>query len=325
MAEKYPLVSVVIPVYNSASTLEECLLSVVQQDYSFLEIVVVNDCSTDGSQQIIDAFANVDSRFVCCVKAKNEGLVRARQTGIENAHGKYIQYLDSDDTLCEGIIRLLVDKAEQTQADMVVAPFYFVENGKKSPSLFFNFDELSGFDYLRGLMTWKGHFCVWSKFHLRSLYNYEIDRPDISLGEDVILSFQLLYHSKKVVCLHEEVVNYRISPISMSHPLNMDEKKYKDFKGYSAWVEHFIAQNGLTKEFISELDYFRVKMMQMVFGFRKLEDVEESIIHTLPILKKTPELWKILNRRERKVLRYYKIAPCLGLWRLKSYYKSNKL
>lgn len=124
-----PLVSVVIPVYNAEKTLSSCLESVMNQTYANLEIIVVNDGSTDNSRTIIEDYAIEDSRIVVFEK-ENAGLVQARKSGIDIASGKYIQYLDSDDTLHEDAVSLLVDKAEKTQADIVVAPFVFCNDGK---------------------------------------------------------------------------------------------------------------------------------------------------------------------------------------------------
>ena len=161
---KYPLVSVVIPVYNSEQTLDNCLHSVITQSYVTLEIIIVNDCSTDDSLAMMKKYAELDSRIVIVDKHKNEGLVYARRTGIDVAKGKYVQYLDSDDMLCEGAIACLVDKAEKTQADMVVAPFFFSIEGRLENSLFFDFEELQGIDYLKHLLSLEAHWCVWSSF-----------------------------------------------------------------------------------------------------------------------------------------------------------------
>jgi Glycosyl transferase family 2 len=123
MEKESPLVSVIIPVYNAHNSIAKTLQSVINQTYTNLEIVVVNDGSTDESLDIIKTYAVEDPRIVVFDK-QNEGLVQARKSGIDIATGKYIQYLDSDDIMHEDAITRLVNKAEETQADMVVAPFY---------------------------------------------------------------------------------------------------------------------------------------------------------------------------------------------------------
>lgn len=321
----YPLVSVVIPVYNSGQTLANCLHSVITQSYVTLEIIIVNDCSTDDSLVIMKKYAELDSRIVIVDKHKNEGLVYARKTGIDVAKGKYVQYLDSDDMLCEGVIACLVDKAEKTQADMVVAPFFFSIEGRLENSLFFDFEELQGIDYLKPLLTWKAHWCVWSKFHLRALYEHDIERPNISLGEDIILSAQLLFYSKKVVCIHKEVINYNFTPSSMSHPDNFDDSKYEDFKGYVDWLNDYVAKKGLLLKLRREVAYFNLKTALMRLHWNKIEDVDKRMREIIADLKRFPDLQGILTRRERKIVAVYRFSNWLGYMNLKRYKKLGKL
>ena len=119
MEKESPLVSVIIPVYNAHNSIAKTLQSVINQTYTNLEIVVVNDGSTDESLDIIKTYAVEDPRIVVFDK-QNEGLVQARKSGIDIATGKYIQYLDSDDIMHEDAITRLVNKAEETQAFYVL-------------------------------------------------------------------------------------------------------------------------------------------------------------------------------------------------------------
>lgn len=320
-----PLVSVVIPVYNSEKTLDNCMHSVITQSYTVLEIIVVNDCSTDKSIEIIKKYADLDSRVFIVNKNKNEGLVYARKAGVNVAKGKYIQYLDSDDTLCEDAIVRLVDKAEEAQADIVVAPFFFCIEGKLEKSLFFDFEEMSGSNYLKPLLTWKAHWCVWSKFHLKALYRHDIERPDISLGEDVILSTQLLFNSKKVVCIHEEVVNYNFTPSSMSHPENFNDSKYEDFNGYVDWVNNYVTKKELLPSLRKEMAYFNLKTVMMRLHWNKIEDVDKRMKGIIADLKQFPSLKDILTNRERKIIATYRLSHWLGYLNLKRYKKQGKL
>lgn len=98
MTTSNPLVSVIIPVYNTESFLDSCLWSVVQQTYKELEIIIVNDGSTDRSEDIINKYRKLDTRIIY-IYQKNKGLPSARRTGVDIASGKYIQHLDSDDCL----------------------------------------------------------------------------------------------------------------------------------------------------------------------------------------------------------------------------------
>lgn len=114
-----PLVSVIIPVYNVEEYLQECLDSVLTQSYSNIEIICVDDCGTDGSMHIVEDFSRKDRRIKIIHHEHNKGLGPARNTGMEEASGEYILFLDSDDMLYPDSLQQLVDNAQKTKADVV--------------------------------------------------------------------------------------------------------------------------------------------------------------------------------------------------------------
>ena len=95
--EKQPLISIIIPVYNTAEYLERCLESVRKQDYADLEIICVNDGSTDRSGEILHEFVRRDGRIRLAEHGRNFGLQEAWRTGVQMASGDYIEFVDSDD------------------------------------------------------------------------------------------------------------------------------------------------------------------------------------------------------------------------------------
>ena len=119
----YPLVSVIIPVYQAEKFLTECVESVRKQDYSELEIVLVNDGSTDRSNQMCEELAAADPR-IRVIHQNNKGSGAARNAGIKEATGKYLLFLDADDKLDDSsAIRSLAARAEREQADIVIGTY----------------------------------------------------------------------------------------------------------------------------------------------------------------------------------------------------------
>ena len=116
-----PLVSVIVPVYNAKLHIARCVESIRKQSYQNLEIILVNDGSSDVSLQVVDMYARVDKRILLIDKA-NSGVSATRNLAISMATGKYLQFADSDDYLAPDATRLLVEKAEQNTADLVIAP-----------------------------------------------------------------------------------------------------------------------------------------------------------------------------------------------------------
>lgn len=113
-----PLVSVIIPVYNVESYLEECLESVRNQTYKNIEIITVNDGSTDDSPLILERYAKENSN-IKTIHQKNSGVSAARNRGLEEATGKYIYFLDSDDYILPETVGNIIEKMEKHQLDVV--------------------------------------------------------------------------------------------------------------------------------------------------------------------------------------------------------------
>ena len=120
---KRPVVSVVVPVYNTELFLGECLYSLEKQTLTDIEIILVNDGSTDNSGELLREYAGKDARCVY-VEQANQGLSAARNTGIEYASGHYLAFLDSDDWITPDATESLVRAAVEDDCDLVIADFY---------------------------------------------------------------------------------------------------------------------------------------------------------------------------------------------------------
>ena len=117
-------VSIVVPVYNAAPYLRKCLDSVVNQTLRNVEIIFIDDGSTDGSSEICKKYASKDSRIIY-YKKENEGLAAARQDGIERASGEYVGFVDSDDWLELNMYERMYEAATKENADVVFCNCYF--------------------------------------------------------------------------------------------------------------------------------------------------------------------------------------------------------
>lgn len=158
-----PLVSVIVPVYNVEQYLDECLNSIRQQTYENLEIIVVEDCSTDQSLEVLSKHLN-DQRIKLIRHEKNSGLSAARNTGIDGARGDYIMFVDSDDLVYLSLIELCLKYAIVNDADLITYNFKAFEDGiKLSPQL-----DLSDVDNLKVLEQGEDYFnqqhFAWLKF-----------------------------------------------------------------------------------------------------------------------------------------------------------------
>ena len=128
-----PILSIIVPVYNVEKYLDTCLTSLVNQTLDNYEILVINDGTKDNSQDIIDKYVEKYPEKVFSYIKENGGLSDARNFGIERANGKYISFIDSDDSIDMNYYKDMIDLAEKDGLDLVVADLEYVwETTKKS-------------------------------------------------------------------------------------------------------------------------------------------------------------------------------------------------
>lgn len=191
-----PLVSVIVPVYNAGEHIARCIESIRRQSYQNLEIIIVNDGSKDVSLHVCEMYARVDKRILLIDKA-NSGVSATRNLAMEMAKGKYLQFADSDDYLAPDATRLLVEAAEANQTDLVIAPYYRVEETKplfaKEGESYqtiqqFGFLEKGFYDkhaFAKGLMKEPASFyygVMWNKLYRRDIVHNHNIQCNVELG-----------------------------------------------------------------------------------------------------------------------------------------------
>lgn len=216
------LVSVIIPVYNVKKYLKKCVSSVIEQSYRNLEIILVDDGSTDGSESICDSFALKDNR-VKVLHKKNGGLGLARNSGIEAANGEYIYFIDSDDYVSKGAISHLMFNIEKYNCDTVIGGFIRVNENdiklytKGSSSLTFIDSEVKNIllPRLIGSAVSKHdsiRMSVWNVIYSAKIIkenSIKFVSERIYLSEDVIWDIDYFNVAKKVKIIDKEDYFYR--------------------------------------------------------------------------------------------------------------------
>lgn len=210
-----PLVSLIVPVYNAAATLPRCLDSLLQQRVTSLQIILVNDGSTDDSLRICRAYQARDAR-IAVLDLPNRGVSSARNSGIACASGRYLMFADSDDWLAPDAVERMVRAAEQTRSDLVICDFYRVKGSRmqikgsiSDPGV------LSRRDFARSMMNSPADFyygVMWNKLYRRELiarYQMQLDSR-VQWCEDLL--FNLQYLSKvQTVCVCKLPLYYYVS------------------------------------------------------------------------------------------------------------------
>ena len=217
-------ISVIIPVYNVAEFLPQCLDSVVLQDYRNLQILLVDDGSTDGSGEICDRYAAADAR-IQVIHQPNQGAGAAKNAGLRVAEGTYLSFVDSDDFLEPGAYREMVKTMEETQADMVQFSFRDVyRNRTEDQHLLPGPEEMDAKTYL--LRFPKDWTCslLWNKLYKRKLYDGVFFEEGRKI-DDEFFTYQALLKPCKVVRRETIVYNYRKRASSvMSRPESANQR-----------------------------------------------------------------------------------------------------
>ncbi len=200
-------VSVIVPVYNVENYIRDMLLSVQRQTFADFEAVIVNDGSTDGSQQIIDEFCREDERFRCFVKA-NGGVASARNKGLEKARGRYVVFYDPDDIIPEDSLEKMHAAAAAADADMVVG--VMLEKSLGESLIYMHSQKLAKQKRISPLD--RHFFGAWSlcnkMFSLDFLKKHDIRVEKMSNAEDGVFTFCALNHAKRITGCDTIAYNY---------------------------------------------------------------------------------------------------------------------
>lgn len=214
-------ISIIIPVYNTEKFIERCLKSIVNQSLKEIEIIVVNDGSTDNSLELIRKFEKIDKRLKVIDK-KNGGLSSARNAGIEEAKGEYLLHIDSDDWIEQDYLKDIYSFAKEKRLDIVVTDFYLdYDDGNLNYMRDIKLKDkeiLSEKEYLKKLLIGEGYPCVWNKLFKSYLYKKtNIRHPlGISLGEDLGTTPLLVNKSKKIGKINKAYLHYIQNPNSIT-------------------------------------------------------------------------------------------------------------
>lgn len=215
MKEK-PLVSIVIPVFNSAKFLKDCIDSLCMQTWTNLEIIAVNDGSTDGSLDILEQYAKADSRLRV-VSIENSGVSVARNIGIENAKGKYISFVDSDDQVDETMLEKLALALEIGEYGMAICGIrmtYWHNKKEKTvdnlPGLSTIADKESFEESFPKMFSCKAYLSVWAKLYQLEIIkeNYIRFKNGISIGEDMLFNYDYLRCNYRSIIKNEALYSY---------------------------------------------------------------------------------------------------------------------
>lgn len=286
------LISIVVPVYNVEEYLNQCIDSILVQTYQKLEIILVDDGSTDGSGMVCDKYAAKDSR-IKVIHQKNRGLSGARTAGQEIAHGTYITFIDSDDWVCPDMIETLYNAIREYGGDISCTGFFAAyEDG--TCVQYSKVKTVETMDHVQALECYLFdeyiNVCVWGKLWLTALWD-GIRCPEGKLFEDQYTTYRLLERAEKVVLVPGEKYYYRKRAGSIGHTA-FNERTYDLYYGIQEQYTYITQKYPQIAETIAlgrikwEIVFFNMMLMSQKSDRDKLRSSRQfARAHTWGILK----------------------------------------
>ncbi|MBR7928197.1 glycosyltransferase family 2 protein [Aerococcaceae bacterium zg-ZUI334] len=281
-------ISVVIPVYNVQKFLVRCLESVLKQTYKKLEIILVNDGSTDDCSNICDYYGTVDSRIKVIHQA-NQGLSGARNTGIRYATGKYITFIDSDDWIEENYILYLYELLTTHEADVSQCAFRYVNDSghiynvvkDTGRQVVMNRKEaLANLLLANDLIT-----SAWGKLYKIEFFKSRI-YPIGKLYEDIPVTYDIILHSHKVVYGDKAYYNYYYNSESISkmkfQPSRLDALEFTEMS-----IKKVLLEFPMLKE-ETDIALFRINLgifLSFDKGQVEYQEIQEKVFFNMKMYR----------------------------------------
>lgn len=251
-----PTVSIIVPVYNAESTIARCIESILNQDYTDFELLLVDDGSQDSSGSICDNYASLDSR-VHVIHKENSGVSDSRNLALDTACGTYLQFLDSDDWITPNATGLLVQSAERYHCDLVISDFYRVVGERVSHKGDIEDDcVMTREEFASHMIENPADFyygVLWNKLFRREIveaYHLRMD-SDISWCEDFMFNLEYIRHADVFYALQVPIYYYVKTKGSLaSQGMNITKTikmKLMVFEYYNNFYKHVLDEEDYEK------------------------------------------------------------------------------
>lgn len=304
------LISIIVPVYNTENYLEKCLYSLVNQTYKNIEIIIIDDGSPDNSMNIIQKFVLADNR-VKVISQKNQGLSGARNTGMNNANGDYIMFIDSDDWIEIDTCEKAINASEKYNADVVFWPYIKEFSDLQKDNYLFdkteiiwsekNINQLSrrmvGLvgDELANPQSIDNLVTAWGKLYKKSVIG-DVRFTDTKIigTEDALFNIEVFLEINSAVYIPDLLSHYRKdNEYSLTH--NYKAKLVGRWKEMYSRIKFLLDRNDMSREYYDALKN-RICFGLIGLGINLAEDKKMSF------KEKKKEIYNILS------MKHYQIA-----------------
>lgn len=290
------LISVIVPVYNVSNYLRKCIDSILQQSYQNIEVILVDDGSTDASKEICDFYEKSDSRVICYHK-ENGGLSDARNFGIKKSHGKYLVFVDSDDYISDKMVEKLYQLIHQFHVKIGVVGFDFVyEKNKRKKEKYkknsvYRLDKKRALEHLFSDNSKIGNY-AWNKIYEKELFA-KVEYPIGMNMEDLGTTYLLLDQVDFIAVNEEKLYHYFQRENSILHSVNKKLKSDK-FELANKRFEYFLKHH---KDY--EMNYYSIIAVSLDCYPYLSQYLRQNAQKIIKNKKYKKSFWKYANLKEK--------------------------
>ncbi|RSX51763.1 Glycosyl transferase family 2 [Bifidobacterium goeldii] len=317
-----PLISVIVPVYNSEKKITRCISSIRKQNYDNLEIIIVDDGSNDKTPGICDDIASVDSR-VKVIHQNNQGPSAARNKGLDTAVGEYISFVDSDDYVLPDMISRMYHNLIENDCDLSIVSYYREDengkrycNSKKNVKIKINTEEAFKYINLPGYF----YIVVWDKLAKAKLYDGLRFPVNSKNGEDAPVTYELLQRATSIVydstpeycyCATEKGLSSGITgdlSLTTERMLSIVREKYPNAEKYAVYghlsecigmYNKIVLQNKRT-EWKAYEKKIRKELHKLLPKIKKEDFLDRKQFLQWKLLELCPSIYGLLYREYKK-------------------------
>ena len=299
-------VSIILPVYNAEKTIAKSLESLINQSYKDLEIVCVNDGSSDNSLRILSRYSNNDKRIKVFTQ-KNSGPAKTRNYALKQSTGAYIMFCDADDWYEENMVELMVSAIRKHNADLAMCDCNIInvesEDIRPDSSSDYYHLKLKGFCNLTAKQLHYINVVLWNKIFRRDIIEkYNIQYPVQYEHDDLVFLYKYLLHTKRYVGIDECLYNYIVgNPDSIMGKVysNKNEKSKFDFIFARQNLYDYLKSNNCSQDYIKYFLEEHFGSYALFYSFLNPEDKQQALTCLKHFIKSNPIL--LSNKKFKSV------------------------
>lgn len=307
------MVSIIVPAYNCEKYIKNCIISLINQTYKFIEVIIINDGSTDSTRKICEQLEDTDTRIKLHTK-KNEGVSKARNDGIRLCRGEYIIFVDADDYLNIDSVEIMISTIEKNKSDIVIGNYNTIHFNKLKKNTNYKTKLYTKRDFVNDILNHESKLHTpWGKLFKSRIIkgNKLFFDVDMTICEDTKFNIEYLKFCENIFVQNKIVYNYRLggyaSSIKFHKDINLMTRKvcdeYKELEGTNELLINKIE----LKMFSFAIDHYflHCNAKNIKECLKKTRDLYLNLIFSKEFMDSSFDLKEVQYLKNNKIFKFY--------------------